>query len=220
MFRLIENVLSAQQLTRLREIAASAQFVDGKVSNPHSRSKNNLQLHDQQAGQEAAQIMAGALVGNEDFRNFAFPAQLAPPMLTRYEPKMNYGLHPDAAVLTVGNATLRTDLSCTVFVAPPESYEGGALRIQLGTQDIAIKGPAGSAIVYPSNTLHEVLPVSSGERLVGITFIQSQVRDSAQRELLYELNEVAALEGNRMGHDNFVRLQAVQQNLKRMWALG
>ncbi|MDY7099161.1 MAG: Fe2+-dependent dioxygenase [Pseudomonadota bacterium] len=218
MFRLIENVLNAQQIAQLKNIAGRATFVDGKISNPHSTAKSNLQMHDQNLQQEAVNIMAQALFAAEEFNNFAIPTQFAPPLICRYTPGMKYGLHPDAATMGVGNVSIRSDLSCTIFLNDPSSYEGGALRIQLGTEDVRIKGPIGSAILYPSYTLHEVEEVTKGERLVGITFIQSQVPDSFQRELLYELGEVAALEGNTMSHENFTRLQSVQFNLRRMWS--
>ncbi|MEP5938783.1 MAG: Fe2+-dependent dioxygenase [Erythrobacter sp.] len=220
MFRLIKDVLNAQQIADLKKIADQATFVDGKISNPHNKTKNNLHMHDQKLQQNAVDIMAQALMANEDFVNFAVPAQFAPPLITRYEPGMHYGLHPDAALMTIGNTTIRSDLSCTIFLEDPESYDGGALRIALGTEEVRIKGPAGSAIVYPSHTLHEVEEVTKGRRLVGLTFIQSQIGDSFQRELLYELNEVAALEGLKMSHENFIRLQAVQFGLKRMWTRG
>lgn len=216
-FRLIENVLNAQQIARLKEIAARAQFLDGKISNPHSTAKFNTQMHDPALQQSAVDIMAQGLFANEEFMNFAIPTQFAPPLICRYTPGMKYGLHPDAAMMGVGNVSIRSDLSCTIFLSDPDSYEGGALRSVLGTEEIRVKGPAGSAIVYPSSTLHEVEEVTAGERLVGITFIQSQVPDTAQRELLYELGEVAALEGNTMAPENYTRLQAVQYNLRRMW---
>lgn len=217
MFRLIKNVLTAQQVAQLKAIAAKATFVDGKISNPHSKAKSNLQMHDQNLQQEAVNIMAQALFANEEFTNFAMPAQFAPPLICRYTPGMKYGLHPDAALMGIGNVSIRSDLSATLFLNDPDSYEGGALRTQLGTEDVRVKGPVGSAIVYPSYTLHEVEEVTKGERLVAITFIQSQVPDSFRRELLYELGEVAALEGNSMSDENYTRLQAVQYNLKRMW---
>lgn len=191
--------------------------MDGKISNPHSKAKSNLQMHDQNLQQSAVDIMAQALFANEDFVNFAIPTQFAPPLICRYTPGMKYGLHPDAALMGIGNVSIRSDLSCTLFLNDPNSYGGGALRIALGTEELRFKGPVGSAIIYPSHTLHEVEEVTKGERLVAITFIQSQVPDSFQRELLYELNEVAALEGNTMSGENFTRLQAVRFNLKRMW---
>ena len=217
MFRLIENVLSPAQVAQLKDIASKATFVDGKISNPHSKAKSNLQMHDQSRQQEAVSIMAQALFASEEFVNFAMPAQFAPPLICRYTPGMHYGLHPDAAMMGIGNISIRSDLSCTLFLNDPGSYEGGALRTQLGTEEVRVKGPVGSAIVYPSYTLHEVEEVTKGERLVAITFIQSQIPDSFQREMLYELGEIAALEGNGMAPENYTRLQAVQFNLKRMW---
>ncbi len=217
MFRLLENVLDAAQVGELSQIAARAKFVDGRISNPHSRVKNNLQLHERSTGERAGAILASALLSHEDFFNSAFPKAMAPPILTRYEPGMRYGLHPDAALMQLPTGALRSDLSCTIFLSDPASYEGGALRIQLGTAELRFRGPIGSAIVYPSTTLHEVEPVTKGVRLVGLTFIQSRIADLSRRELLYELNEVAALEGNNMDPGNFARLQAVQLNLLRQW---
>lgn len=217
MFRLIKGILDQSQLKQLREIAAKANFVDGKISNPHSKVKKNLHLHDDKLQQQSVQIMASALLANEDFRNFVFPAQFAPPLITRYEPGMSYGLHHDSTLMQVGNITIRSDVSCTIFLNDPDDYEGGALHSKLGTESVRVKGPAGSAVVYPSHTLHEVEEVTSGVRLVGLTFIQSQIPNSLERELLYELGEVAALEGLKMSDENYTRLRTVQANLQRMW---
>lgn len=217
MFRLIP-VLSADAVAELRALAASAPFVDGRISNPHSTVKNNLQLHDSAAYERSSEILRAALLASEEFRNFAFPKAIAPPMLTKYQPQMNYGAHADAALMFLPKGVIRADLSCTVFLSDPATYEGGALRITLGDGKLAFKGEPGTAIVYPSTTLHEVEPVTSGERLVGLTFIQSRIGDPGKRALLYELNEVAALEGLTMRPENYTRLQAVQSNLLRRWS--
>jgi PKHD-type hydroxylase len=108
-------------------------------------------------------------------------------------------------------------MSCTLFIAAPEFYEGGELSIILGTATLAFKAAAGSAVVYPSNSLHEVKPVANGERLVGLTFIESMVPDPACREMLYHLDEVTALEGFNMTWENRTRLQYVRNNLRRIW---
>lgn len=216
MFKEIE-LLSAGQIEELRQIAATAKFVDGRISNPHSKVKQNLQLHDEAAYRKSSQILSQALLSHEDFRNFAFPVAMLPPLMTRYTPDMRYGAHADAAFLQLGNMSVRSDLSCTIFLGDPKTYEGGSLRIQLGTRDMRFKGEAGTAVVYPSDMLHEVEPVTKGERWVAITFIQSRIADSSRRELLYELNEVAALEGLNMAPENFTRLQLVQSNLLRQW---
>ena len=217
MFKELE-ILSAAQVAELRGIAASANFVDGRISNPHSTVKQNLQLHDEGAYARSSQLLAQALLASEDFRNFAFPITMLPPMLARYTSEMRYGAHADAAFLQFGNQMLRSDLSCTIFLSDPAAYEGGALIITLGTRTIAFKGAPGTAIVYPSDMLHEVEQVTAGERLVAITFIQSRIQDNFRRETLYELNEVAALEGLGMKPDNYARLQLVQANLLRHWS--
>jgi PKHD-type hydroxylase len=216
MFREIE-LLSAAGVAELRRIAASARFVDGRISNPHSQVKQNLQLHDDAAYKASSQLLTQALMAHEDFRNFAFPVAMLPPLMTRYTPSMRYGAHADAAFLSLGATTLRSDLSCTIFLNDPSAYEGGALRIQVGTAELRFRGAPGTAVVYPSTTMHEVEPVTKGERLVAITFIQSRIADTLLRETLYELNEVAALEGLNMAPENFTRLQLVQANLLRRW---
>jgi PKHD-type hydroxylase len=213
MFKEIPDLLTGDEVEALRRIAAAAQWVDGRQSNPHSSVKNNLQLYEK----GAADILARALYRSEEFTGFTFPVVLAPPMLSRYAPGMHYGGHADAAYLPLGEKPLRCDLSCTIFLSDPESYEGGALRIQLGSRDLRFKGVPGSAIIYPSTTFHEVEALSRGERLAGITFIQSRIADAFKRELLYELNEVAALEGLNMDPVNYARLQLVQRNLLQRW---
>jgi len=218
MFLEIPDVLTQQEIERLRTIAAGAKFADGRLSSPHSTVKNNLQIdHADTAYAESTQILGSALQRCEGFCNFAFPRRMAPPMLAKYEPGMAYGAHSDSAFMPVGGRPLRSDMSCTIFVADPGAYEGGELVIHLGTRPVVFKGAAGSAIVYTSTTLHEVAPVTSGQRLVGLTFIESMVPDPINRELLYNLDEVAALEGLNMSWQNRTRLQYVRNNLRRMW---
>ncbi|MGC1302221.1 MAG: Fe2+-dependent dioxygenase [Caulobacteraceae bacterium] len=219
MFLEIPDLLSPQELERLQHVARTATFIDGRITNPHSKVKDNLQLdYGDPIYQETSRLMAAALQRHEDFRNAIFPKIMAPPMLTRYPPGKAYGPHSDAPFLPIGARPIRTDLSCTIFISPPEAYEGGELCAALGTQRVCIKGPAGSAVVYPSDTLHEVTAVTAGERVVGLTFIESRIADRARRELLYDLNEVAALEGLGMSWENYTRIQHVQSRLLRMWA--
>ena len=220
MFQEIADVLTPQEVQRLREIASNARFVDGRISSPHSQVKENLQIDSQTGGEayaESSRVVATALQRNDMFRNFAFPRIMAPPLLARYGPDMKYGLHSDAPFMQMGARPLRSDLSCTVFLNEPESYDGGDLAVQLGTRLVTFKLNPGSAVVYPSTTLHEVLPVTRGERLVSITFIESQIPDPVFRELLFQLDEVAALEGFNMSWENRTRLQYVRANLRRIW---
>ncbi len=219
MFLEIADLLSAGELGRLAEIARTRPFIDGRITNPHSKVKANLQLdYADPAYAESSRVMVEALQRNEMFRNAAFPKAMAPPMLTRYRNGHAYGLHSDAAFMPIGERPLRSDLSCTIFVSPPQAYEGGELTVLLGTHRVRLRGAAGSAVIYPSNTLHEVTPVTRGERVVGLTFIESRIPDVTRRSLLHELNEVAALEGLGMSWENYSRLQHVQMGLLRLWA--
>ena len=216
MYRILQ-LLTDAEIAECRRIAAQAPFVDGRITNPHNKTKVNEQLHDAQAYQRSSQLLLQAFGRSEEFREFAFPVLIAPPLITRYHPGMHYGAHADAAFIQLQGATIRSDLSCTVFLNDPKDYEGGELHVRLGDADLKFKLRPGEAIVYPSDTLHQVVPVTRGERLVAITFIQSRVQDPFQRSMLFELNEVAALEGLKMAQENFSRLQLVQANLLRYW---
>jgi PKHD-type hydroxylase len=219
MFLEIDDVLTADEVAQLRAMAAKAQFVDGRISSPNSPVKDNLQIdHADDAYQASSKMLAAALLRSEPFRNFAFPSVMAPPLLARYEPGMKYGMHSDSPIIQLPTRQLRSDISCTIFINDPQSYEGGALAVRIGSRLIQFKLPAGSAVIYPSTTLHEVTPVTSGQRLVGITFIESQIPDPFLREMLYELDEVAALEGLNMSWENRTRLQYVRSNLRRIWS--
>jgi len=216
MYRIL-TLLTPEEIDECRRIAAASPFVDGRITNPHNIAKQNEQLHEPDAYKKSSQLLLQALARSEEFRDFAFPAVLAPPFLTRYRPGMKYGFHTDSAYIRMPGGELRSDLSCTIFLNDPESYEGGALHIRHGDADVRFKLRSGEAIVYPSDTLHEVEPVTKGERLVAITFIQSRIADPFRRNLLFDLNEVAALEGLNMSHENFTRLQLVQAQLLRYW---
>jgi PKHD-type hydroxylase len=216
MYRVLP-LLAAAEIQECQRIAASTQFIDGRASNPHNKAKNNLQLHDSAGYQASSKLLLQAFARSEEFREFAFPVVIAPPMLTRYQPGMHYGPHADAAFLQIPGVTLRSDLSCTVFLNDPKDYDGGALHIRLGDASLRFRLPAGEAILYPSDTFHEVEQVTHGERLVAITFIQSRIADPFRRNLMFDLNEVAALEGLKMEPENFSRLQLVQANLLRYW---
>lgn len=219
MFLQIEDFLSDAEVRTVTEIARQARFIDGRRSNPHNISKVNV-IGDptDPAGQKASQLALTALQRSEPVRNFAFPERVAVPTLCRYEVGMRYGAHIDVAFLPVATPPLRSDISCTIFINDPAAYQGGELVIHLGTETVRVKGKPGSAVFYPSTTVHEVVPVSAGERLVIITFIQSQIPDQAQRDILYTLGEVRALEGLKMQWHNRVQLEYAIANLQRMWS--
>jgi PKHD-type hydroxylase len=219
MFLKIKGLLNSSEVARLTALSREVQFVNGRVSNPANQTKDNLQvdLADPRYA-ETSQIVASAFGRSREFGNFVLPKRVAPPLLCRYEPGMKYGAHADVALIALPGGRLRSDVSCTVFVSAPTDYEGGELAVVAGNQTFAFKGEAGDAIVYPSTSLHEVAPVRFGQRLVSITFIESLVADAHLRGMLYEVNEIAAIEGNNMNWESRVRLDVLRHNLMRMWA--
>ncbi|MGE0532123.1 MAG: Fe2+-dependent dioxygenase [Hyphomonadaceae bacterium] len=217
----IENLLQSAELERLRNLAATMKFVDGKATNPAFDQKDNLQADPADAtSAEVSQTVSEALKRSAEFTNFAFPKRMAQPLMAQYEPGMKYGPHADAAMIVTPRGVTRSDVSCTVFISDPDSYEGGELVLHLGARSVPIKLKAGHAVVYPSTTLHEVAPVRKGKRQVVITFIESLVGDERDREVLFELGEVSALEGAKMHWASRMRLEVVRQNLMRRWSSG
>jgi PKHD-type hydroxylase len=219
MFLQIENFLSAAEVEAISQIAGQAKFIEGRRSNPHNITKDNA-IADaaDPVAQKASQIALAAYQRNEEARNFVFPQRIALPSLCRYGVGMKYGAHTDAAFLPLGPQPLRSDVSSTVFISDPNSYGGGELVAYLGSEEVRIKGKAGLAVFYPSTTIHRVEAVTAGERLVIITFIESQIPDQMQRSLLYTLGEVRALEGLKMDWRNRTQLEYVMNNLHRMWS--
>lgn len=219
MFLRIEDFMDAAEVQAIAQLAAQVRFIDGRRSNPHNPTKSSaIGDSTDPAAQQASQIALTALQRSEAVKNFVFPRRMAVPNFARYEAGMKYGAHTDVAFMPLAPQPLRSDVSCTMFISDPSEYQGGELVISLGTELLRIKGRPGSAIFYPSTTIHEVTPVSSGVRLVMITFIESQIADQLQRDLLYTLGEVRALEGLKIDWQNRVHLEYVIANLHRMWA--
>ncbi len=219
MFLQIDDLLTQAEVASLAELARRTKFISGRLSNPHNPTKNNaIQDMADPVGQQASQIVLAAIQRNEQALNFVLPRRIAIPTFSRYTEGMTYGAHADAAFMNLSGQLLRSDVSCTIFISDPDTYQGGALAMYLGTEAIRVRGKPGGAVFYPSTTLHEVHPVTSGERLVMITFIESQIPDQMQRDLFYTLNEVRALEGLKMEWSNRMQLERVLTNLLRMWS--
>lgn len=217
----IPDLLTPLELKRLQQIGAEAAFVDGRLSNPHNKTKNNQQIdHAAPGHQESSQLIMSALVRHEGFRDFAMPVKIAPPMLCKYEKGMAYGAHSDVALLPLQRlkTVLRSDISATLFLHDPSTYDGGELVLHFESCKLPVKLPAGGLVAYPSTMLHEVAEVTRGKRLVAITFIESQIIDERQRYMIYSLGEVSALEGLTMKPENRNRLDLVRHNLIRMWS--
>ncbi|MEM7001865.1 MAG: Fe2+-dependent dioxygenase [Pseudomonadota bacterium] len=178
-------------------------------------SKTNQQA---KAGPEALRIVQQVkdeLVRRDDFQRFAVPAQIGRVMISRYEAGMHYGSHFDEAFID----GVRTDLSFTLFLSEPESYTGGELALHSPAGSQAIKLPAGCAIVYPSDQMHEVLPIESGVRLAVVGWVQSRIKSTAERMLQYELGEAthAIAAGSDLAAVE-LKLKMVRNNLLRLWS--
>lgn len=228
MITVLADLLSPLQLARARALLATASWEDGGQSaGVQARAvKNNQQLpHDcEAAGQIRAQVLAAAQA-HPIFLSAALPHRFFTPRVNRYAGDANaYGLHVDAALRLKdmqGDEPLyvRTDLSCTVFLNDPADYDGGELCIQLGAHAQRVKLPAGHAVLYPATTLHEVTPVTRGERLACFFWVQSLVRGSEQRQLLHEMDlQLVALRQRHGECAQTTALTGTYHNLLRMWA--
>ena len=214
----IENVLAAETAAQLRAalLAESGAFQAGAATAGwHARE---VKRNEQSAGPAAAGAIAAvqaALAGNPLFKAVARPKQLVGLLVSRYGPGMEYGLHVDDALM----GGIRTDLSFTVFLSEPESYQGGALLIEGNDGASAIKSPAGSAVVYPTTSLHRVAQVTEGERMVVVGWVRSLIRSGERREILFDLDQsVAQLREAGATRDVLDRVLKVRANLMRMWA--
>jgi PKHD-type hydroxylase len=218
----IPALLNRAQLDKIHELLADAEFVDGRLSAGFAaaRVKRNQELRQEpRRMQSLIRILMASLGHNETFRFGALPHRVADPIIARYEPGMTYGDHVDDPIMGSGGPRFRTDVSMTVFLNPPETYDGGELVIRTSFGERKVKLVAGDAVIYPSSSLHHVAEVTRGERLVALTWVQSYVRDPARRELLYELNvarETLLKEAPEAVHTALV--DRSYANLMRMWS--
>lgn len=185
----LNQVLSRDELKKIRGAVENGTYQDGKLTAlglAKTGIKDNLQLDpESEPYVELGNTVLAALQRNETFKSVALPKRFAPPIFNRYEKGMEYGAHFDSPIM-VGNL-LRTDLSVTVFLSDPASYDGGELSIEgnLGWEQVKLM--AGDAVLYPATTLHSVEPVTRGVRLAAVTWVQSLVRDQEIREILHDL---------------------------------
>src|SRR6478609_10764448 len=190
----IPQVLDSDGVARLRAVVDAGEWVDGNVtSGPQAAlAKRNEQLDESSmAAREGGRIVLDALGRAPLFIAAALPLKIFPPLFNRYAGGQDFATHVDNAVRIQRGSEfrVRSDLSATLFLADPDSYEGGELLIdgQFGAQ--AIKLPAGDMVLYPSSSLHRVTPVTSGARVASFFWIQSMVRDDAARRVLFELDQ-------------------------------
>ena len=220
----VPAVLSADQVARCRELMARAPWVDGRVTAGHqsAQAKQNLQIPEGAAeAREMGDLIVGALERNAMFVSAALPARVFPPLFNRSEGGMTFGAHVDNAIRQVPGTAhrIRTDLSVTLFLSAPESYDGGELVVEDTYGAHAAKLPAGDLILYPATSLHRVNPVTRGVRLASFFWIQSLVRDDGHRTVLFDL-DMAINQVNQAvpGHATVVALTSVYHNLLRGWA--
>ena len=201
----------------MRSLAGTMMFRDGKATNPDNNAKQNLQADvGTEPMQKASEIVRQAILRNEWVMDVCRPRNMAAPMVAKYEPGMHYGEHVDTPVIP-GNPPVRIDISCTVFLSDPGDYEGGELVIRPGNRELKIKENAGSAVFYPSTNYHQVQEVTKGVRLVGLTFLESFIRDAHKRHILFELEELRHSHGDKLGLEGMTKLEFVRTNLIRLW---
>lgn len=219
----IPDVLKPEQVAQAREILERGEWVDGRVTAGHqgARVKDNQQIPaDHPAAREAGGMILRALGTNPLFMSAALPLHILPPMFNRYTGGQQFGTHVDGSVRQLPNGQrIRTDLSCTLFFAGPEEYDGGELVIEDTYGAKSVKLDAGSMILYPSTSLHHVTPVTRGARLCSFFWLQSMIRDNHQRSMLFDMDvAIQRLGADSPGHPAVVQLTGVYHNLIRTWA--
>lgn len=218
----IPNILDAAKLANIRAVLEKVEFIDGKHSAGLAarKVKNNEEM--KQGTQQAEyldHLLMSSLADNTSFRSSALPYRVAQPVFARYTHGMQYGDHVDDPIMGSGPEKFRTDVSVTVFLNEPEDYDGGELVINTTYGEKSVKLPAGSAVVYPSASVHRVAEITRGERLAAIVWLQSMVRDPAQRELLYQLDQARnALLTEKPDAMETKQVDRSYVNLVRIWS--
>lgn len=220
----IPNVLAPEQLRQVRHELDHADWTDGRqtVGAQGAQVKRNLQLPEASPMREAlGRLVLDALARHPLYHAAALPLRTLAPRFNRYEGGGHYGFHVDGAVMALpGGGQLRSDISCTLFLAGPDEYDGGELVVNDTYGEHEVKLPAGDLVLYPSSSLHEVRAVTRGTRLAAFFWVQSLVRDDARRRLLFDLDvAIQALTANP-GTDRgaLLSLTGVYHNLLRQWS--
>jgi PKHD-type hydroxylase len=221
----IEKILSAEQVKSARgKLEASASpWVDGRVTAGFQGApvKFNQQLDERSPlAHELGDLILAQLERHPRFISACLPLTVYPPMFNRYSEGMTFGSHVDGSIRIVPGSgrRLRTDISATLFLSEPDEYDGGELQIDDAFGTHSVKLAAGDMIVYPASSLHRVTPITRGARIASFFWMQSMVRDDAQRTLLFDMdNAIQTL--NRSAADESARATLVgnYHNLLRMW---
>lgn len=221
----IPDVLTPAELAHVRALVDAAEWIDGNATSGHQSAlaKRNRQLpEDVPAAREAGSLVLDALGRSALFIAAALPLKVFPPLFNRYEGGEDFGLHVDSAIRIRRGSDfrIRADLSATLFLDDPDSYDGGDLVIEDRFGPQSVKLPAGHTVLYPASSLHRVTPVTRGVRTACFFWLQSMVRDDGARRILFDLDQgvqaaTAAMGGNDAA---VVRLTGVYHNLLRRWA--
>jgi PKHD-type hydroxylase len=219
----VPNVLTPDDLATIGDRLAAASWGDGRVTAGHqsARVKENLQLAEGSAeARELGQMVLRALERSALFMSATLPAAVYPPLFNKYESGMNFGAHVDNAIRLIPGTgrRLRTDVSATLFLSKPEDYDGGELIVQdtYGTHSVKLR--AGDLILYPATSLHRVAPVTRGSRVASFFWIQSMVKEDAERQMLFDLDR-SIVEMSQTAADSaaVLRLTSLYHNLVRKW---
>jgi PKHD-type hydroxylase len=218
--RVFSPAETEQIVARLR----AAEWIDGKATAgaQSQRVKSNRQLaSDDVLGKQMGQEIIDRLAQNAVFMSAALPKRIYPPLFNRYAGGEAFGFHIDNAIRGVraSRERVRTDLSVTLFLTEPDSYDGGELVIRDTYGEHSVKLPAGSMILYPGSSVHKVMPVRRGERIASFFWVESLVREDSQRSLLLEMDvAIQRLTQQEAGEDSLIQLTGCYHNLLRMWA--
>jgi PKHD-type hydroxylase len=221
----IENVLTKEEVAHCRSVLEGTQWVDGRITAgaQSALAKHNLQVPENAPQARAlGEIVLRALGTNAAFSSAAVPFRVFPPLFNRYDVGMKFGAHVDNAIRFIAgpNIRVRTDLSATLFLTPPEDYDGGELVIQDTYGEQSVKFDAGDMVLYPASSLHRVEPVTRGSRWASFFWIQSMVKDDGARGMLYQLDQAIIRTRGELGdkHAAVLELTAIYHNLLRRWA--
>ena len=221
----VPDVLTADELTRVRAVVEAGDWADGNATSgaQSALAKRNAQLPEESdAAREAGALVLDALARSALFVAAALPLKVFPPLFNRYTGGQAFGTHVDNAVRIRRGSDfrIRSDLSATLFLSDPQDYDGGELVVEDLFGEQRVKLPAGHLVLYPASSLHRVEPVTRGARVAGFFWIQSMIRDDGDRRILFELDgAVQAVAADRgQGDSAVVRLTGVYHNLLRRWA--
>ncbi|HEY0276267.1 MAG TPA: Fe2+-dependent dioxygenase [Paenirhodobacter sp.] len=221
----IPDLLTPEEVAYIRQVLEGTQWIDGRntAGDQAAKVKNNLQVPaDSTEARELSAIVMRALGRNPTYSSAVLPLHLLPPMFNRYDAGMTFGAHVDGSIRVIPGVgqRIRTDVSTTIFLTPPEDYDGGELVVHDTYGAHTVKLPAGHAVVYPSTSLHSVTPVTRGSRWASFFWAQSMIRDDWQRHMLYDLDQsIMRIRAQLPDDDPAVTgLTAHYHNMIRHWA--